>query len=106
MHPDLEPFLENAFQSVEPTSTDIGRVVLEPDYDVEPSPDDAAGLPRELIQCLRDQPPDAALASHDGYVLEIPPHCALLKKYLRTITLHGNKLDGSWVEIAPPGNWI
>ncbi len=107
MNPEAETFLQDAFQSIQPMSTDIGRVVVEPDYDVDPSQADAAGLPGELIQCLREQPPDAAaLASHEGFELTIPPNCALLTKYLRRITLHQDKLDGSWVEVAPPGNWI
>lgn len=107
MNPDDETFLQNAFQSIEPTSTSVGRVVIEPDYDVDPSQADAAGLPGELIQCLREQVPDpVALASHEGFELTIPASCPLLTKYIRKITLHQNKLDGPWVEVAPPGNWI
>ena len=34
------------------------------------------------------------------------PIIPLLNKYVRSITLHQDKLDGSWVEVAPPGNWI
>jgi len=107
MNPDDENFLQNAFDSLEPTSPQIGRVVVEPDYDIEPSEADAAGLQGELLQCLREQTPNAAaLASHEGFELTIPASCPQLTKYIRRITLHEDKLDGSWIEVAPPGNWI
>ena len=107
MNPDTEDFLNSAFQNIQPTSPEIGRVVIEPDYDADPSEPDASGLKNELLRCLRDEAPDAAaLASHEGFELELPASYSLLKKYVRKITLHGNKLDGSWVEVAPPGNWI
>ncbi len=107
MNPDLETFLQDAFQSVQPTSAAIGRVVIEPDYDIDPATSDATRLPGELMQYLGQQSPDAAaLASHEGFELTVPPGFPLLAKYIRSITLHGDKLDGSWVEVAPPGNWI
>lgn len=107
MHPELEDFLNTAFASIQPVSSEIGRVVVEPDYEVEPSEADASGLERELRACLREQFFDAAaLASHPGFEVGIPPSYRSLNKYLRKITLHRNKLDGPWVEVAPPGNWI
>ena len=107
MNPDTETFLDHAFRSIQPTSPDIGRVVIEPDYDADPSQPEANGVKAELLQCLQEQPPEAAaLASRDGFELTIPANCRLLRKYVRRVTLHANKLDGSWVEVAPPGNWI
>jgi hypothetical protein len=106
MNPETETFLDNAFRSIQPSSPDIGRVVVEPDYEVNASEADAASLRSELLQCLREQSPDAAaLVSHDGFEVKISSH-VLLTKYIRRVTLHQDKLDGSWVEIAPPGNWI
>jgi hypothetical protein len=67
MHPDLEFFLEDAFQCVKPTSPEIGRVVIEPDYNVTPEGKDAGHLASELTQCLREAViTPAALSSHDG----------------------------------------
>lgn len=107
MNPDTEDFLDAAFRSIQPTSPEIGRVVVEPDYDADPSLPDTPGLQGELIACLRAQSPDAAaLASRDGFEVKIPADSQLLGKYVRKVTLHQDKLDGSWVEIAPPGNWI
>jgi hypothetical protein len=107
MHPELEDFLNSAFASIQPTSSEIGRVVVEPDYEVEPSEPDASGLKDELLAFLREQSPDtAALTSRDGFEAKIPSSRGLLTQYIRKITLHQDKLDGSWVEVAPPGNWI
>jgi len=107
MNPEIEFFLEKAFGSVQPVSAAIGRVVVEPDYEVKPSGRDAGHLASELVQCVREQVFDpAALSSHKGVEIQIPGSYRLLKKYVRRITLHQDKPDGAWVEVAPPGNWI
>ena len=59
MNPRLEFFLEDALESVQPTSPDIGRVVVEPDYDVSPIDNDASALVRELRELL-----DEAASEH------------------------------------------
>jgi hypothetical protein len=107
MNPEVEFFLEKALGSVQPTSPEIGRVVVEPEYEAKPIPRDAGHLASELIQCVQEQMLDpAALSSHDGLEIQIPGSYRLLKKYIRRITLHHDKADGTWVEVAPPGNWI
>jgi hypothetical protein len=107
MHPDLEQFLEDAFASVQPSSPAIGRVVVEPDYDVAPDPKDAGNLASELVQCLREAKIDkTALASHEGFEIQIPSAYRLLHRYVRSVTLHANTIEGEWIEVAPPGNWI
>ena len=107
MDPNLEFFLERAFEPVQPTSSEIGRVVVEPDYDRSPVQADARPLVDELTQCLREQSPDpVALKSHEGFEVEISNKYPLLSKYVRSITLHQDRTEGPWVEIAPPGNWI
>ena len=107
MNPELEFFLEKAFESVQPTSPEIGRVVVEPDYDVKPLHSDAGHLASELVQCLREQPIDtAALSSREGFEIAVPGIYRRLAKYILRITLHQDKIEGPWVEVAPPGNWI
>jgi hypothetical protein len=107
MHPELEIFLNDAFESIQPTSPNIGRVVVEPDYEASPEAADKGGLESELARLLGEQSPDAAaVISREGFEVNIPASCRLLAKYVRRVTLHGDKLEGSWVEIAPPGNWI
>ncbi|MBV9156654.1 MAG: hypothetical protein JO097_10360 [Acidobacteriaceae bacterium] len=107
MHPELESFLNSAFSSVQPTSPEIGRVVVEPDYETTPSQHDAGHLASELVQCLREQTPDPkALASHEGFEADMPGAYRLLSKYVRRITLHQDSTEGPWIEVAPPGNWI
>jgi hypothetical protein len=107
MHPDLEVFLEHTFQSVAQTSPEIGRVVIEPDYEVEPDPKDGGHLASELLQCLREAEVDkGALAGHEGQDVEIQAPYRLLRRYIRRITLHADSVDGEWIEVAPPGNWI
>lgn len=107
MNPDIEDFLNSAFESIQPTSSEIGRVVVEPDYDNDPSPSDAAAIRAELVEILRAPSLDASdLSSPEGFELVISDGSTLVSKYIRRITLHADKLDGSWVEVAPPGNWI
>lgn len=104
MHPELEFFLEKAFASVQRTSPDIGRVVVEPDYNAAPDAKDADRLASELVQRLRDASVDKnALAGHEGQAIE---PSGLLQKYIRRITLHADTVEGDWIEVAPPGNWI
>ena len=107
MHPDLEDFLEQTFADIEPTDPAIGRVVIEPDYDAAPEDKDAGHLASELLQCLREV--DASLmagSGHEGCQVEIAGAYRVLRRYIRRITLHPDKLKGEWVEVAPPGNWI
>jgi hypothetical protein len=107
MHAELEDFLESAFDSIQPTSSAIGRVVVEPDYDVQPDPSCASHITQQLLDCIRNQPLTAdRLAARDGLEATIGPEYKLLRKYLRRITLHADPVEGSWIEVAPPGNWI
>lgn len=107
MHPDLDFFLEDALRDIQPTSLQFGRVVVEPDYDVSPDPAEALRLREQFVECLQGQTPDsAALANHEGFDVPVADRFRLLKKYFRRITLHGDPIQGGWVEVAPPGNWI
>jgi hypothetical protein len=107
MDPQLEFFLEDAFKAVPPTSPQIGRVVVEPDYDRTPDPKERDQLAAELVQCIQEQSPNAAeLATPDGWELKFPNKYPLLRKYVRRITLHQAPTERPWVEVAPPGNWI
>ncbi len=107
MHPELEDFLENALGAVQPVAQGIGRVVVEPDYDVAPANDEGSKLATELAGCIRGQRTDLlALQSPQGFEAEIAAKYGLLKKYIRRITLHADSVEGPWVEVAPPGNWI
>lgn len=107
MDPGLEAFLEDALESVQPISSGIGRVVVEPDYNNSPLESDGPVLAQQLRELIQRQSPDAAsLASSEGYEVDIPSECRILAKYIRSITLHQDRVEGSWVEVAPPGNWI
>ena len=108
MNPDLEIFLEDAFEPVAPTSGAIGRVVVEPDYETEhPTTANAGQLRDELISLLNEQSPDTVrLHSHEGVEIAIPERYRLLSRFLRRVTLHADKPEGAWVEVEPPGNWI
>jgi hypothetical protein len=107
MHPDLEFFLEDAFKSVRQTSSEVGRVVVEPDYDVAPEPNDAGPLANELVQCLcKTSINKDALSSHGGFDITVPSAYRVLGKYIRRITLHADGVEGEWIEVDPPGNWI
>ena len=108
MNPDLETFLEDVFAPVQPTSPAVGRVVVEPDYESNAAASgDAGSLREELVTLLRAQSPEAVrLHSHEGVEVAIPQSCKLLREFVRRITLHGEKAEGAWVEVEPPGNWI
>jgi hypothetical protein len=107
MDPQLGFFLEEAFSVVQPTSPRIGRVVVEPDYDISPDQQQQDQLTEELVHCIQEQAPNATdLASPQGWELKIPAKYPLLTKYLRSITLHQAPTERPWVEVVPPGNWI
>lgn len=107
MHAELEDFLESAFSSIQPSSASIGRVVVEPDYNVRPDLSYASHIAEQLSECIRSQPIAAdKLASRTGLEANIGPEYGLLRKYLRRVTLHADPVEGPWIEIAPPGNWI
>jgi hypothetical protein len=107
MDPQLEFFLEDAFNSLSATSPQIGRVVAEPDYDVTPDEKERDQVAAQLIQCVQEQSPDAAkLASPQGYEIKVPGTYPVLAKYIRKLILYRNPKEEPWVEVAPPGNWI
>ena len=107
MYPELEDFFEAALGGVQPVAQGIGRVVDEPEYDVAPTEGDGPKLATELTGCIRDQRTDLlALQSPEGFEAEVSAKYALVKKYIRRITLHADTVEGAWVEGAPPGNWI
>ena len=107
MHPDLDEFLERVFAPVQPVSKSIGRVVVEPDYETGPDENDTQALAAELAQCIADRfNPAEPITSTEGLDVAIGREFGLLKKYLRRITLHSDTVEGAWVEVVPPGNWI
>ena len=107
MHPDLESFLQDALSQVKPTSPQIGRVVVEPDYETQPDAADSNRIADQLTQFLEGQAlnPDL-LNTHNGQEIKIAEKDALVRKYIRRITLHTGSVEGAWIELAPPGNWI
>ncbi len=107
MNPKIEDFLEEAFASIKPTSDAVGRVVVEPDYESGSAADDPQQLRGELIELLNNQNvDDHALKSQDGFEVKIPSRYQLLCKYVRRITFYADSVEGDWIEVAPPGNWI
>ncbi len=107
MNLQLESFLETALGSIEPTSNQIGRVVVEPDYEASLDEHEASTIAEQLTACLRDQKPEPdQLSSPQGDEIQIGNSYPVLRKYVLRITLHADGVEGSWVEVAPPGNWI
>ncbi|MCU1293712.1 MAG: hypothetical protein JWP08_2562 [Bryobacterales bacterium] len=98
MHPDLEFFLEEVFDDIEPVIPGVGRVIVEPDYDAEPAAADKPKLAEELIEFVKDHP--------DPGETDVPEGLKVLAKYIRRVTLRSDTLEGPWVEVAPPGYWI
>lgn len=98
MHPELEFFLEDAFDGIEPAVPGVGRVIVEPDYDAEPNASEKEKLTAELIKLVKEHPKSGEFG--------VPPGFDLLAKYVRRVTLRTDPLEGPWVEVAPPGNWI
>lgn len=107
MNPDLEDFLEAAFAPVEPTSDTIRRVVVEPDYNASTDGLDTQELRHELTRILSGLTENnTALSSYDGQEVKLSSQYPNLSKCLRRITLHSDSIEGSWIEVSPPGNWI
>lgn len=107
MNPDLETFLQNALGSLQRDSSPIARVAVEPDYESGSADCDPAKLRYELSHLLSSQKADPqVLASHEGLEISIPREYVELAKSVRRIFLHGDKEEGPWIEVIPPGNWI
>jgi hypothetical protein len=102
VNPNLEFFLEEVVRGIDPTSSGIGRVVIEPDYDAGEIGADAQPLRDQLLEIIRSPTTDAP----DGTEIKIPPAAALVRKYIRRITLYRDRLPGDWIEVTPPGSWI
>ncbi len=107
MNPDLEVFLQDVFGNLERGNSPVPRVAVEPDYESGSTDVDPAKLRSELSQLLVEQRVDTkTLSSHEGIEIGIPTEYAQLSKCIRRIFLHGDKEDGPWIEVVPPGNWI
>lgn len=107
MNPDLEVFLQDAFADMQRGDSPVPRVAIEPDYESGTSDADPAILRAELSQLIARQQVDTkALSSHEGIEVTIPTQYTELAKTVRKIFLHGDKEDGPWIEVIPPGNWI
>lgn len=107
MNPDLEPFLQEVFCSLERGSSPVPRVAVEPDYESGTTHADPGKLRDELSRLLHAQRVDAGtLNSHEGIEVQVPNEYGELAKCVRRVFLHGDKEDGPWIEVTPPGNWI
>ncbi len=108
MNPDLEMYLQDAFKTMQPTNPKIARVMVEPEYESGAAPADAAVLRDELSSLLAafGDVGDREITTHAGEEVTGLESCQNLHRVVRRITLHADREDGPWVEIAPPGNWI
>lgn len=106
MNPEIETMLEDAFEPIQPVSTTVGRVAVEPDYESGLTPAETPQIRAELEKLLQGVKLSATdIASHDGQNIDFSGS-SLLSRYLRKISLHGGEADTPWVEVVPPGNWI
>ena len=104
MNPDVEFFLERVFNPARPAPETVGRVVVEPDYEACPNADDQPVLRSELNALLAEQKVRSSeVASPEGMEVVIPARFSSLAKYLRRIVLHRDRVEGPFVEVAPPG---
>ena len=98
--------LEEALESIQPVSTAVGRVAVEPDYESGLTAADVPQIKAELeklLNSLQLAPED--IASHDGQDVKFS-ESPMLSRFVRKISLHGGEADKPWVEVVPPGNWI
>ena len=98
---DLQAFLEDAFDSIQPTSPAIGQGQVDPNYTVAADVSDRGGLAAELVRLIQDHTPD--VASPQGHIIRLPMRYPLLDKYLSSITLRRDRGLGSWVQVEPSG---
>ena len=107
MNPDLELFLQDVFGNIQRGASSVPRVAVEPDYESGSTDADPEKLKAELSQLLAEQKVDRkTLSSHEGIEVSIPSTYAELAKAVRRVFLHGDKEDGPWIEVIPPGYWI
>ena len=98
--------LEDAFESIQPFTTSVGRVAVEPDYESGMTAADVPNIKSELEKLLGGLQYSAqAIASHDGQDVDFRGS-STLARFVRKISLHGGEADKPWVEVVPPGNWI
>src|ERR1035438_5580874 len=93
----IEAFLEDAFGSVEATSTAVGRVIVDPNDSVISDESERAGLADELVRSIQEETAKPInVNSPQGHDIQPSDSYPLLKKYLRGITIYGVKGIGSW----------
>jgi hypothetical protein len=107
MNPDLEIFLQDVFCNLQRGDSPVPRVAVEPDYESGSTDADPEKLRTELSQLLAGQKAEPKeLSSHEGIEVGIPSKYTELAKAVRRVFLHGDKEDGPWIEVIPPGSWI
>jgi hypothetical protein len=107
MNPDLELFLQDVFGNIERGDSTVPRVAVEPDYESGTTDVDPSRLQSDLLRLLGAQQIDSkTLSSHEGIEVDVTNDYPQLAKAVRRIFLHGDKEDGPWIEVIPPGNWI
>ena len=106
MNPEIEPILEEAFASIGVQLEGVGHVSLEPDYETKPSSADVQQIRNELLDLLRKTHVEShSLSMHDGQSLDFQAYPAL-RRFVRSIALHGGPKQDPWLDVVPPGNWI
>src|SRR3954451_760112 len=107
MNPDLELFLQDVFCDLQRGDSPVPRVAVEPDYEAGSADVDPEKLTTELSQLLAEQQVGPReLSSHGGIEVSVPSKYGELAKAVRRIFLHGEKEEGPWIEVIPPGSWI
>jgi hypothetical protein len=97
----LDAFLEDVSAGIEPSS-DLGNLVLDPRYGIDPDPSERRGIREELCSLSDDLSNHAQVLSPQGESIPIPGRYPLLGKYVRAITLRSDK-DGAWIHVLPQG---
>lgn|SRR5436309_3334950 len=107
MNPDLELFLQDVFGNIQRNDSPLPRIAVEPDYESGSTDADPGKLRSELSELLAEQRVDTKeLSSHGGVEVSIPSEYTELAKAVRRVFLHGDKEEGPWIEVIPPGYWI
>jgi hypothetical protein len=97
----LEPFLEDVSAGIEPSS-DLGNLVLDPRYGIDPDPLERRGIKAELCSFRDSLSKHAQVRSPQGESIPIPGRYPLLGKYLQGMTLQRDRA-GSWIQVLPQG---
>ena len=98
--------LQTALESVKSNLAQVGFVDVVLNCGVWLDASEISKLLEQFEQCVGEQTPDPySLRSPQGFQVAVSEEYPLVKKYLKSMTLHGETQTGAWVQASFPADW-